>query len=89
MNTNPPFIHPFTFTHLQDPKDERIKHLEQENQKLLNTLETLSEKYMALIEQHHQHTPAPAPPPPKKKLHVIRRPNQATILTTKKTRPQP
>ena len=82
MNTNPPFIHPFTFTHMQDPKDERIKQLEQENHKLLNTLETLSEKYMNLLEQQ-------PPPPPQKKLHVISKPNQATILTTKRVRPNP
>ena len=86
MNTNPPFIHPFTFTHLQNPKDERIKQLEQENYKLLNTLETLSEKYMNLLEQQ---PPPPQPPQPQKKLHVISKPNQATILTTKRVRPRP
>ena len=86
MNTSPPFLHPSTFQHLQDPRDARIQYLEQENQKLLDTLETLSEKYMNLLEQQQQHTPAP---PPQKKLHVIRKPNQATILTTKRVRPQP
>jgi len=81
MNTSPPFLHPSTFTHLQDPRDARIQHLEQENQKLVDTLETLSEKYMNLLEQQ------PTPPPPQKKLHVISNPNQATILTTKRVRP--
>jgi len=80
MNTSPPFLHPSTFTHLQDPRDARIQHLEQENQKLLVTLETLSEKYMTLLEQQPT-------PPPQKKLHVISKPNQATILTTKRVRP--
>jgi len=82
MIPSPPFLHPSTFQHLQDPRDARIQYLEQENQKLLDTLETLSEKYMALIEQQ------PAPPS-QKKLHVISKPNQATILTTKRVRPQP
>jgi len=86
MNISPPFLDPSTFQHLQDPRDARIQHLEQENQKLLDTLETLSEKYINLLEQQQQHTP---PPPPQKKLHVIRKPNQATILTTKRVRPQP
>jgi len=81
---HPPLLIPSTFQHLQDPRDARIQHLEQENQKLLNTLETLSEKYINLLEQQQQHTPAP---PPKKKLHVIRKPNQATTPTTKRTRP--
>ena len=82
MNTSPPFLHPSTFTHLQDPRDARIQHLEQENQKLVDTLETLSEKYMNLLEKQ----PSPLPPP-QKKLHVISKPNQATILTTKRVRP--
>ena len=81
MNISPPFLHPSTFQHLQDPRDARIQHLEQENQKLLDTLEALSEKYMNLLEKQ------PAPAPPQKKLHVISKPNQATILTTKRTRP--
>jgi len=81
MIPSPPFLHPSTFSHLQDPRDARIQHLEQENQKLLDTLEPLSEKYMNLLEQQ------PPPPPPQKKLHVIRKPNQATILTTKRVRP--
>jgi len=83
MNISPPFLHPSTFGHLQDPRDARIQHLEQENQKLLDTLETLSEKYMNLLEQQ------PPPPPSQKKLHVIRKPYQTTILTTKRVRPQP
>jgi hypothetical protein len=76
----PPFFMPSTFGHLQDPRDARIQHLEQENQKLLDTLETLTKKYMNLLEQQ-------PPPPPQKKLHVISKPNQATILTTKRIRP--
>jgi len=76
----PPFLLPSTFHHLQDPRDARIQHLEQENQKLQDTLETLSQKYMTLLEQQPTSTP-------QKKLHVISKPNQATILTTKRTRP--
>ena len=54
---HPPLLIPSTFGHLQDPRDARIQHLEQENQKLLNTLETLSEKYINLLEQQQPTLP--------------------------------
>lgn len=80
MNTHIPLSPYPPFSHIPDPKDQRIKQLEQENQKLQDTLEKLTQKLL-------NDTTTTPPPTPQKKLTVITKPNQATILTTKRVRP--